>query len=102
MDSPSASLSPPLALTYIPCCYSPSSLALSCDLSSSPWLQPRLLFLALTLITNCTTTLAFAAASSFLPLYLSPAPHHHQHHHIAAVTSLSALMSHVRVSVNLF
>ena len=35
MDSPSASLFPPLALTYIPCCYSPSSFALSCDLSST-------------------------------------------------------------------
>ena len=36
MDSPSASLFPPLALMYTPCCYSPSSLALSRDLSSSP------------------------------------------------------------------
>ena len=35
MDSLSASLFPPLALTYIPCCYSPSSFALSCDLSST-------------------------------------------------------------------
>ena len=84
MDSPSASLFPPLALTYIPCCYSPSSFLRPVLLP----LMPRLMFLALPLITNSTTTLAFAASSSFLPLYLSPTPHHHQHNHIAAVSSL--------------
>ena len=56
MDSPSASLFPPLALTYIPCCYSPSS-----------FLRPVLLPL-----------MPLAPAPVDVP---GPAAHHQQHHH---------------------
>ena len=55
MDSPSASLFPPLALTYIPCCYSPSS-----------FLRPVLLPL-----------MPLAPAPVDVP---GPAAHHQQHH----------------------
>jgi len=81
MDSPSASLFPPLALTYIPCCYSPSSLPFP---ATCPLLLlllrirlPPFPFHPLLCCIFSTTTPAFAAASSFLPLnYLQNQCHH--------------------------
>ena len=87
MDSPSASLFPPLALTYIPCCYSPSSFLRPVLLPLMP-LAPAPVDVPGPAAHHQQHHHSCLRCLLQLPAAVPVPPHHHQHNHIAAVSSL--------------